>query len=289
MKLIPITQIRAGNNDRTHFADSEIIGLAQSIEETGLIQSITLRPLAEDQYEIVAGERRFRALLHLGYTHVQEGKDVRIEEMADEAASAAMLIENLMRVDLDPIEEALAYQDRMDQFGWTVEDIAIRCGVSPVTVHFRLKLLKLRDELQHLIRIGNLPLGYAQTLADANLDPNRQMIALRLYRDQINPTPVWFRNQVNRLATEQQQETMFSDSLWYSPEVDPQAPNLPADPRTDTAPATGSTPQAILRTQIDFWNAAREGWIALGKTFKKQECEAVILALETVLKAIEGA
>lgn len=286
---ILVDRIHAGKNDRTRFAESEIAGLADSIRQQGLIQLITLRPDGEG-FEIVAGERRFRALLSLGYTEVEEGVHVRVIDLEDEAASAAMLIENVMRVDLDPIEEALAYQERIDRFGWTVEDIALRCGVSPITVQFRLKLLKLRPDVQHLIRSGNLPLGYAQILADADLDANRQRLALAAYRERTNPTPVWFRLVINRLATEQHQETLAGVELLMTPDTARHLtdPDLPADPRLDTAPVSGTSPAAILSQQIDFWSAARDDWQALGKTFKKQECEAVVLALETALKAIGG-
>lgn len=284
---IAVSLIKAGDNDRLAFKEGDLLGLAQSIKESGLAELIVLRPTDDPafDFEIVAGERRFRALKLLGYTHLMLGAHCRIMELSDQKASALMLVENVMRVNLSPVEEAKAYQKRLDE-GWTIEDIVIRCGVSATIVLFRLKLLKLREDIQRLVSTGDLQLGYAQILADADLDRNRQLIAIRLFQEHKNPTTGWFRLQVNKLADQQHQEVLFKEAF-SPPELLLTSPDLPADPRTDSAPTDGDDWLQVVESHVAFWEAQGAAWADLGKTFKKQECEAVIKALNTLLWAIE--
>jgi ParB/RepB/Spo0J family partition protein len=283
---IDMTDIIAGDNgtgsqDRTKFDAAALADLAASIKQHGLIQPITVRPLGETSlYQIVAGERRFRACELLGWASIP----AIIADLTDAEASAVMLAENTGRVDLDPIDEGRAYQIRIDRLGWTVADCAKSAGVSEVKVQFRIKLLKLRTDLQDMIRTGNLSLGYAQILADANLDVNRQMIAIRQLRDNTTPTPVWFRRIVNELLTQQAQGSMFDEMPLFGGQT-VEAPitttkrSEPATPATATPPVRGNTPKEIISNQMTFWQQAAEAWEMMGKPFKKQECQAAAQAL----------
>jgi len=281
---INLNEIIPGNNDRTRFDQAALMELADSIREHGLAQPITVRWLPEtDCYQIVAGERRYRAVKMLGWDAIP----AIIRELDDEATSAIMLAENIARADLDPIDEARAYQSRMDAFSWSVKDIAEKAGVSTVRVQFRLKLLSLRPDLQDLVRNGDLQLGYAQILSDASLDTNRQLIALGRLRDNPSPTPTWFRRVVNELLGQQAQEALFDDGLFTIQLVETKAEFIePPHPSTTTPPTRGKSPKDILINQILFWSEAAAAWDKLGKPFKRQECETAAKALSLAVAVI---
>lgn len=271
-----------GNNDRTQFPQAELEELAASIAEHGLIQPITVRALdAEDLYQIVAGERRFRAVKMLGWATIP----AIAKDLTDEEAAAVMLAENVARQDLDPIDEALAYYHRINAYGWSVQDCATRAGVSEIRIRFRLKLLSLRPDVQKLIRDGHLTIGYAQILSDAGLDANRQLFAVARLRDNPHPTPGWFRHEVNALLAEQAQATMFDAPLFGGPVllvVDAQ-PVEPPHPSTTLPPKVGKSAREVISNQVGFWQAAADAWSEIGKPFKRQECQAAAQALQAAL------
>jgi len=306
IEQIQVAQVVAGDNDRQTFDQVALQELADSMKTHGLAQPITVRPIwlcttcghrdadnplacercsgdsLEQRFEIVAGERRYRAALLLGWQTIPA---IVREGMSDEAASAVMLAENVARADLDPIDEGRAYQVRMEQYGWTVEQVARFAGVSTVRVQFRLKLLRLRSEIQHLVRSGNLSIGYAQVLSDGELDLNRQMLAITRLHANPTPTPTWFRREVNRLLEEQAQESLFDLSLLTVQEVEQDASEFiePPSPSTTEAPKVGKTLIQIVAGQVKFWNRAAEAWNDLGKPFKRQECQAAALVLQALL------
>lgn len=286
LKVIPLSQIIPGNNDRKEFDQAGLEELAQSIKENGLIQKTTVRPLADGRFEIIAGERRFRALQLLGMVEYE----FNVTEMSDRAASLAMLSENVARKDLDPIEEAVAYASRMEEFGLTVDEIAAVAGVTTIRVQFRVKLLKLNAEILHLIKNNQLALGYAQILSDGNLDSNRQRIALGKLRDNATPTPAWFRGIVSDLYTQQAQTSMFELPLLGGPVLNAVPTNAPAKtpatPATHQAPKVDGTPAEILEAHIRFWMDAAAQWNAMGKNFKRDQCQAAAVALQAALNLI---
>lgn len=291
---LPTNAITAGTNDRTIFNPAELQALAENIATNGLLQPIAVRPIGAGQYRLILGERRYRAVCLLGWEKVP----CVIQDVTDEEASAGMLSENMARANLDPIDEARAYQSRIDQFGWSIEELARIAGVSTTRVLFRLKLLRLRDDLQALVRTENLPLGYAQILADADLDTNHQAIAVDRLRDNGTPTPAWFRRECAALLTSQAQTEAFdvfsTPELYAQPASEtPSAPigvfpmptptSHPAVPGVTVAPKTGETPVEIMRGQISFWRQAAQAWDNKGKNFKRDNCYAAAHALESAL------
>lgn len=285
--LIDTTSIAAGNNDRTVFEPKALRELADSIDKNGLIQPITVRPAGDTGiFQIVAGERRFRAMSLLEWSEIP----CIVKEMTDEEAAAVMLAENVSRADIDPIDEAMAYNSRMALFGWSVADCARHAGVSAIRVQFRVKLLILRPDIQSLIRTGQMTVGYASILSDADLDRNRQLMAVAKLRDNSSPTTGWFRRVVGELQAEQNQAGLFNmdGPLFgeYIPTKEDTAPVMPPSPETHQPPAIGKTLRDIVNGQIRFWQEAAEAWSNLGKPFKRQECEAAAHALTAVLGAI---
>lgn len=288
IQIIDTSSIIAGDNDRTIFKKSDLQNLAASIEENGLLQPITLRLVDKDGeplYEIVAGERRFRACMLLNWTTVP----AIVADLTEAEASAMMLTENTARVNLDPVDEARAFNDRLHNDGWSIEDIARKAGVSEVYVHFRLKLLKLRDDIQYLVRSGNIKLGYAQILADADLDSNRQRLTIQKLNINAVATPAWFRTLCNQYAQEQSQEKLMADRplLIIQKIVVPTKNVLPPLPGKDTPPTGGNTPAETIHIHIKFWEDAASQWNDLGKVFKKKECLAAASALKAALSIME--
>ena len=214
---IPHTLLIAGNNDRKKFDTFKLIELAANICFFGLAQPPTVRPVG-GKYEIVAGERRIRAMRDiLGRTEIT----VIVREMSDSEASAIMAAENMARQDLNPIEEAQAFQKRLGQ-GLDVSDIAAQVGRSVTFISKRLKLLTLPCEIQHLVSVGQLGLGHAEILN--NLDTNRQRIALRYFNQNRQITISGFRDYVAQLEKQQYVEIQNASVLFDMTEFEEAAP-----------------------------------------------------------------
>lgn len=199
------TDVTPGSNDRKVFDAEALEELAASIERDGLAQPPTVRRLDDGAYQIVAGERRFRAMTEiLGWAEIP----AIVRELDDRAASAIMLAENLSRVDLDPVAEAEAYQSRMDALSLSAGEVAAMAGVSVARVVTRLPILRLVDEARQMVASGQLSLNHARSMAD--LDANRQRIAL----DGLARGLAYFEfvNLVNRLKVDQaaEQQDVFA-------------------------------------------------------------------------------
>jgi ParB family transcriptional regulator, chromosome partitioning protein len=165
LRHMPIDLIHASpNNPRKHFADADLDDLANSIREKGLLQPIVVRPRADGEYEIVAGERRWRASQRAGIHEVP----VLIRELNDGEALEIALIENIQRSDLNPLEEARAYGLLLEQFSYTQQQLADSVGKSRSHIANTLRLLTLPDTVRSLIEDGKLTAGHARTLVAAN-------------------------------------------------------------------------------------------------------------------------
>ncbi len=145
---------------RKQFDEAALADLASSIEQHGVLQPLLVRPLPSGGYQLVAGERRWRASRLAGLTEVP----VVVREMSDQEASELALIENLQRQDLNPMEEAMGYRTLMEQYGMTQEEAAHAVNKSRPAVANALRLLNLPEELAELVRSGQLSAGHARTL-----------------------------------------------------------------------------------------------------------------------------
>lgn len=158
---IPIEQIQANPNQPRHEFDQVALQeLADSISEIGIIQPITLRKLSDERYQIVAGERRFRASQLAGLTsipaYIRTADDENMMEMA--------LIENIQREDLNSLEIALAYQHLLEQYGLTQERLSERVGKKRTTIANYLRLLKLPAPIQVALQNKEIDMGHARAL-----------------------------------------------------------------------------------------------------------------------------
>ena len=179
LRHMPIELMHASpNNPRKHFAESDLEDLAKSIREKGLLQPIVVRPRQDGEYEIVAGERRWRASQRAGIHDVP----VLIRELSDGEALEIALIENIQRSDLNPLEEARAYSLLLEQFNYTQQQLAESVGKSRSHIANTLRLLNLPDSVRSQIETGKLTAGHARTLVatDSPAELADQIIKLGL-------------------------------------------------------------------------------------------------------------
>jgi ParB family chromosome partitioning protein len=169
----PIENLKANpRNPRRAFSDAELDELATSIRERGIIQPIVVRaaPGGSDTFEIIAGERRWRAAQRAG----QHDVPIAIVDANDAQSLEFALIENIQRANLNPMEEASGYLALMDDFNRTQDDVAQIVGKSRPHVANTLRLLKLPEPVQQMVRSGNLSAGHARLLVG---QPNAEQIA----------------------------------------------------------------------------------------------------------------
>jgi ParB family chromosome partitioning protein len=148
------------NQPRVHFDEESLRELSASITEMGVLQPILVRPAGDGAYELIAGERRWRAAQRAGLTSIPA-----VVRMTDDAGSVEQaLVENLHRQDLTALEEAAAYQQLLDEFSLTHDQIAARVGKSRSAITNSLRLLGLPPAVQHLLADGQLSAGHARAL-----------------------------------------------------------------------------------------------------------------------------
>lgn len=168
---IPVDQIDVNpRQPRKTFEPGSLDELARSLKATGMIQPVIVRRAPGGRWQLIAGERRWRAARQAGLEQipavVREATDVESLELA--------LVENLLREDLNPIEEAEAYQRILTEFGWTQEDVAQRVGKDRSTIANNLRLLRLPAVIQDDLRTGRLTMGHARALLSLT-EPGEQL------------------------------------------------------------------------------------------------------------------
>ncbi len=160
-RSLPIAFLQPGKyQPRKTFDEEPMQSLAASIREVGVLSPILVRPLGQDRYEIVAGERRWRAA-QLAKLH---DVPVVVREMADREALEIAIVENVQRADLNAMEEAAAYQELIEKFGRTQEEVAKEVGKSRPHVANTIRLLRLPGAVQDMVRDGRLTASHARTL-----------------------------------------------------------------------------------------------------------------------------
>ncbi len=155
-------------NPRRHFGEADLTDLAQSIREHGVVQPVVVRPAPgrPDRYEIIAGERRWRAAQRAGLAEIP----VLVRDVDDRTALELAIIENVQRADLNPVEEAQGYQQLIDEHGYSQADLGQVIGKSRSHVANTLRLLRLPEVIRDMLVDGALSAGHARTLVTAQ-DP----------------------------------------------------------------------------------------------------------------------
>ena len=180
---LPISQVEPGlNQPRKRFDEEALSDLAESIRVHGIIQPLTVRRLASGYYQIIAGERRWRAAKAAGLEEVPaviiEADDRKVMELG--------LIENLQREDLNPAEEARGYRTLMEEYGLTQEQVAQQMGKSRPAITNTLRLLALPDQVMKLVEEGSLSAGHARAILGAPTAALQKEAAARVVKEQLS-------------------------------------------------------------------------------------------------------
>jgi len=179
LRHLPIELLHSNpNNPRKQFKEEELEDLSKSIREKGLLQPIVVRQRADGEFEIVAGERRWRASQRAGLHELP----VLIRDLSDGETLEIALIENIQRSDLNPLEEARAYGQLLEQFSYTQQQLADSVGKSRSHIANTLRLLTLPESVRAYIEDGKLTAGHARTLVatDSPADLANKIISLGL-------------------------------------------------------------------------------------------------------------
>jgi ParB family chromosome partitioning protein len=155
---------------RSHFDEERLNELSMSIKAVGIVQPLTLRKLSDDKYQIIAGERRFRASKLAGLTKVP----AYVRDADDDIMLEMALVENIQREDLDPIEVAISYQRLIDECSLTQESLSDRVGKKRSTIANYLRLLRLPAEIQLGLREKQISMGHARAIINVE-DPSKQI------------------------------------------------------------------------------------------------------------------
>ncbi len=170
------------NQPRKNFDEEALNELAKSIEIHGIIQPLLVRPMTDGSYQLVAGERRWRASRMAGLTEVP----VVIKELSDAQVAELALVENLQREDLDPIEEALGYKELSDNFGYTQEEISNLVGASRPAIANALRLLSLPEEIIKMVSSKVLSAGHARALLTLEDDEQKIILAKLVVKEELS-------------------------------------------------------------------------------------------------------
>lgn len=210
---IPLADIRPNRyQPRREFKPEELAELQASIKSTGLLQPITVRPAGPDRFELIAGERRLRAVTALGWAKIP----AVVKDIDDRTALTFALVENLQRADLNPLEEAEGYQRLLDEFSMTQQQVADMVGKDRSTVANILRILALPASVRRMVAESQLTLGHARALL--SFPDERSMTAAA-------------RDIVARALTVRDVERMARDGAKKPPRATAGVDNRPAEVR----------------------------------------------------------
>ena len=200
------------NQPRREFDPVALQELADSIAEIGIIQPITLRQLSEDSYQIIAGERRYRASIQAGLksipAYIRTADDENVMEMA--------LIENIQREDLNPVEEAKAYQNLIKEYNLKQEEVAERVSKSRSAITNSLRLLKLSDGVLTLLMEEEISSGHARALLGLEDSEKQLEIAEKIAKDHLSVREVEkLVKNINQPAKKTKKKELSNDFLYH--------------------------------------------------------------------------
>lgn len=229
--------------------EDKLAELAESIKEHGVVQPIVVRSVGGGDYELIAGERRWRACLRLGMEKIP----AVIKEYGDLEATAVALIENIQRENLNPLEEAMAYKMLMDDFGLTQEDVSKRVGKSRPFVGNMVRLLSLPHDLKNLLNEGKITAGHARAVL--GLDEKHQLqIAQKIIDKQLNVRQV--EKMVKTITEQQKKERKIKRKNLEIKELEGQLRNVLA-----TRVKIKNSPEGGGKITIDFKNEDELKWV----------------------------
>jgi len=235
---LPVASLKPNRlQPRSSFDEADLDELAESIRVQGIIQPLVVTVEEDGTYSIVAGERRFRAAQRAGLAEVPV---VVRERLDDRSRLELALVENLQRADLNPLEEAEAYQSLQAAFGLSQEEVAARVGKARPTVANALRLLRLPEEIRDLLRQGSLTAGQARPLLSLQTAEEQVALALRAVRQGLSAREI--------------------ERLTAAPELRPERPAAPAEVH---AKAAAETLTRRLQTRVEIRRKGKGGRLEL--------------------------
>ncbi|HVC72046.1 MAG TPA: ParB/RepB/Spo0J family partition protein [Acidimicrobiales bacterium] len=233
LREVSISSIRPNPlQPRTHFDEEAMTSLASSIREVGVLQPVLVREAATDDYELIAGERRWRAARRAGL----QTMPVLVQTVSDVHSLEQALVENLHREDLNALEEAAAFQQLVDEFDYTHEQVAARVGKSRTTVTNTLRLLQLPAGVQRALADGTISAGHARALLGTPDRTYQEDLAKRAVAEGLTVRAV--EESIRRHVQDAEAETTDATNGAVAPSVDPTG--------ADAKPAGGAT---VIETQ----------------------------------------
>lgn len=257
LRTVPLDRVEPNpRQPRDAFDQHGLAELAQSLQTVGLLQPIVVRERPDDRYQIIAGERRFRAAQLAGFREIR----AVIRHTDDDQVLTEALVENIHRVDLNALEEAAAYQQLLDDFGFTHEQLAARLGRSRSTITNTVRLLGLGPQLQRMLASGAMSTGHARALLAIDDAAVQQQAAERIVADGLSVR-----------ATER----LIRRLLAAAPEADDALPD-------DRGPYVGLQARLsdVFSTKVRITGTARRGQLVID--FSGQE------DLQRLLGMLEG-
>lgn len=213
---LPLNEIIPNKDQpRKTFDEGSIQELAQSIEQHGVLQPLLVRPLAEGGYQLVAGERRWRACRIAGVKEVP----VVVKELTDTETMEIAIIENLQREDLNPIEEAEGLQALIDKCGFTQEEVATSVGKSRPAIANSLRLLRLPEEVRDMTKNGDISAGHARALLSFDNDAMIYEVAQNIVSNKLTVRDVERLAKINETAKTPVRRAKRRDSFYDEVEL----------------------------------------------------------------------
>lgn len=241
LRELPISQIEPNRyQPRSHFDEEALASLTASIREVGVLQPILVRPAGTDLYELIAGERRWRAAQRAGLSTIPAlVRTVQSEQSLEQA-----LVENLHREDLNPLEEAAAYQQLIDDFSLTQDQVATRVGKSRSAVANTIRLLQLPGAVQKLVAEGRLSAGHARAILGVPDQAFQEELARLAVAEELTV------REVEELVRRQVQGDEPSTTDGAGPVTPPVETSTPREPG-ETRPAAILELEALLADRLD--------------------------------------
>jgi len=234
---------------RREFAEAELNELQLSLQASGLLQPIAVRPRKDGRFELIAGERRFRAATRLGWTTIP----AYVREVTDEQMLSLALVENLQREDLNPIEEAEGYRQLISDFGLAHQQVAQAVGKDRSTITNALRLLALPEDVQRLVRDGSLTLGHARALLGVPSGTSLTELAQRVVAQRLSVREVERLVQESKPVVRRSRDVESPQTVSEVPEVRRLTDRLRRFLQTDVAVHVDSSGRGEVR--IRFYSA----------------------------------